>query len=76
MPTNNRFPPRHYKGFYIVKAGDAYQVRMTQHFDDGKKLVHVWNPWCGSVNEAKAIVDKLVDHVAGSTRVRGIIKQP
>jgi thiol-disulfide isomerase/thioredoxin len=49
---------------------------MTQHFDDGKKLVHVWNPWCGSVNEAKAIVDKLVDHVAGSTRVRGIIKQP
>jgi len=52
---------------------------MTQHCDNGEKLVYVSRPWCDSLNEAKAVVDKFVDHVAGSGWLhegQGIIKQP
>jgi hypothetical protein len=63
--NDNRFPPYHYKGFYIVMVGDAYQVRMTQHHDNGKKLTHVWSPWCDSLSEAKAVGDKIIDHAKG-----------
>ena len=64
-PSDDRFPPRHYKGCYIVKHSDIYQVRWTQHRDNGEKLVHTWSPWCDSLNEAKAVIDKLVDRAEG-----------
>ena len=40
-------------------------MRMTQRFDTGEKLVHVWSPWCNSLNEAKAVIDKLIDRADG-----------
>jgi hypothetical protein len=48
-----------YRGFHIVKHpdGDRYQVRLFQHDPD---LIHVWNPWCDTIEEAKAVVDKLI----------------
>jgi hypothetical protein len=67
------------RDFTSLRRAIFTKVRMTQHCDNGEKLVYVSRPWCDSLNEAKAVVDKLVDHVAGSGWLhegQGIIKQP
>jgi hypothetical protein len=58
-----------YRGFAIHKeVTTRYQVRLYQSRVDGEmsntesedSITHVWNPWSDSVDEAKAVVDKLI----------------
>ena len=54
--TTRRNP--YYRGMMIVKHPncDSYQVRWYQH---DIKIMHTWSPWCDSIKEAEAVIDKL-----------------
>jgi TIR domain/Leucine Rich repeats (2 copies) len=61
-------PPIDYKGYSIEEEHGLFAVRFYQSNPD---LTHDFKPWCASVEEAKAVVDKLVartpDEDTGST---------
>jgi hypothetical protein len=49
-----------YRGFSIerpILGGDLYAVR---YYQEDPYLVHDFKPWCDSLEETKAVVDKLV----------------
>jgi hypothetical protein len=54
-------PPIDYKGFSIEEEHGLFAVRFYQKNPD---LMHDFKPWCDSVEEAKAVVDKLVARTA------------
>jgi hypothetical protein len=65
---SGRFPPRQeleppidYQGFSIEEEHGLFAVRFYQKNPD---LMHDFKPWCDSVEEAKAVVDKLVARAA------------
>ena len=56
-PRQELEPPLDYKGFSIEEEHGLFAVRLYQKNPD---LMHDFKPWCDSVEEAKAVVDKLV----------------
>jgi hypothetical protein len=49
-----------YRGFSIEKEVGLFVVRRYYRKRHGRRVMHDWKSWANSIDEAKAIVDKLI----------------